>query len=322
MNKIFRNILSFAFCASILSGVLSSCDSNNNNLEFDEQKITLALLPAGSFTAVAPAENASAADWQLFPGATYAFVFDFKNNTCDIAVENLTVDASTAPLSFTASNLPQSTEADANVRGVKNAGPVAFIGPDGRTHNVSDIRLFCLRDAYRYFDDSRVAVPTFFLSFKLDDNQVKVIPYNEIYFGTTTSTNLSNPSDFSSARTAKYLVTFNMYDAENKTFNANKRTADVTILNPKFIPAMPDEIKMMTFPGIPFELNDNGLTLKSESLLPEISDRPYSAFPITDLSADIIYETSMKLDFNCISTNPRVGSWNVKVDSTPFAIKQ
>ena len=321
MNRIFRKIFSFACMAAAISGTLVSCD-NDNNLEFDEQTITLTLLPAGSFTAVAPIENPSDSDWKLFSGAGYMFVFDFKTNTCAIQVENLKVDNSTTPLSFTLTNLPQSTEKDVNVRGVDTYGPYAFEGPDSRTHLVKNIRLFCLRDANRHFDDENVAVPTFFLSFDLDDTQVKVVPYNEIYFGTTTSTNLSNTSNVESAKTAKYLVTFNMlkYNNGQYSFNPDNRTVDITILNPKFIPSMPDMIKQITFPGIPFTLDENGFTLESSALLPVINTRPFSDFPISDLSAEIVYEKSMNLEFDCLSTNPKVGSWNVKVDATPFVI--
>ena len=150
MNKIFRKLTAVTFSALIATAAFTSCDTKEDEM-INQQTITLTVGSNGTFTAVAPAENPASTDWKVFAGANYVFFFDFVNNSCSIGVTDLKVDDSTTPLTFTMNNLPQSRETDENVRGVDTAGPVAFQGPDGRTHVVKDIRLACLRDPERYF---------------------------------------------------------------------------------------------------------------------------------------------------------------------------
>lgn len=303
----------FAFILSgiALSGTFYACDDlDDNDLEIQEQKVTLTVLPDYSFTAVAPIENATAENWQTFAGASYIFVFDFKANTCAITANDLKYDSNNN-VSFTIANLPLNNEADANVRGVKTSSPSAFLTADGKTHTVNNIRLFCLRDPNRLYNDNESAIPAFFLSFTLDETwQIKAVSNENIFFGTTTTTSANDPTNISAGTSARYKLTLNHLT----------RTAEITIRNPRFIPTMPVDIAEMTFPGIPFTFNDNGIDLSSNNLLPEIQDTPYDLFPISDLSASMVYETSLDLNFSCNS--PRVGNWNVAVDATPFALKQ
>lgn len=327
MNKIFRKLTAVTFSALIATAAFTSCDTKEDEM-INQQTITLTVGSNGTFTAVAPAENPASTDWKVFAGANYVFFFDFVNNSCSIGVTDLKVDDSTTPLTFTMNNLPQSRETDENVRGVDTAGPVAFQGPDGRTHVVKDIRLACLRDPERYFDNANSPVPTFFMSFILDDTQIKVMPNNEIYFGTTRSHNLSNTSETYENTTAKYLVTFNMYDPTTNSFNPSRLTADISILYPSFSPGMPDFKFPLIFPEVTFTLNENGCTFAATTLTPKMQMTANSPitdveiFPITDLSATMVYEKSFNLSFDCISKLPKVGSWHVDAETTPFALKK
>lgn len=327
MNKFFRKLTAATLSALIATVALTSCNSKDDDF-INEQTITLTVGSKGTFTAVAPVENPTSTDWKVYPGAGYVFLFDFANNVCSISVSNLKVDDSTTPLSFTMNNLPQSKESNENLRGVDTAGPVAFQGPDGRTHVVKDIRLACLRDPERYFDNENSPVPTFFMSFILDDTQIKVMPINEIYFGTTSSRNISNPAETYEHTKAKYLVTFNMYDSKTDSFNPSRLTANISILNPAFSPGMPEFKFPLVFPDVPFTLNEKGCVFECADLIPKIqmtADSPLTdvgMFPISNLSATMVYEKSFDLSFDCKSDNPKVGSWHVDAKTTLFALKK
>lgn len=308
----FRKFAAIA-CTVAVAGTFISCNSlDDDDLGITEQTITLTVVPQGTFTAVAPAENTESSQWKTFSGATYVLKFDFKTQKCDITVSGLKYIDEQTSQTFTLSNIPLSIEKHPTiVQGVNHAGPMAFQGTDGKNHIVSDIRLFCMLDPNRLFDDDKQR-NSVYISFKIDDYLVKAIEYDQYFFGTTSTTDLNNPDQAPIKSTnARYRLQIKLKDADNQ----NNLNADLTILNPKFIPSMP--VERMTFPSIPLSLEADGYSLEASDLTPEISGVPYPGFPITDLSAKVVYETSFNLGFTCTS---RIGSYTVNVDATPYAL--
>lgn len=306
----FRKFTAIA-CAAILAGAFSSCNSlNDDDLGIKEQTATLTVAPEYTFTAVAAAGNTDEA-WSVYPGASYAFKFDFKAQKCDITATDLKYLDDNTSTTFTLSNLPLSNEKYPSiVQGVNTPGPVAFQGADGQNHVVTDIRLFCMLDPYRLFDDNKQR-NSVYLSFKIDGNIVKAIEYDQYFFGTTSTT------DLASATQAPVTSTSARYRLQLKRKDANTSlAADLTILNPRFIPNMP--VERMTFPDIPLTLTTDGYSLEAEKIIPTISGTPYPAFPITDLAASVVFENSFTLEFTCISPK---GSYQVNADTTPYALR-
>ncbi len=319
-----KNLRTFSILASVaaLSLSFSACNSlSTGELEISEKNVTLTVDKEGTFTAVAPVGNTTDSDWSIYQGAAYTLLFNFTTNTCEIAVENLKYDSNVAAVSFTLSSIPLSSESNSTVRGVNYTGPMAFSDADGATHTIKNIRLYCLRDQSRVFSDETTATPTFQLSFTLDDTyKLRAMQYEDVFFGTTTSTNINNTEEVAEGTTAQYKVSFNMLSSSNDFVSAN-RTLDLTIANPRFIPAMPSTIKSMVFPNIPFKFTDNGFTFDLDALTPEIANTPYPAFPIRDLAGEVVSEKTFTLDFKCLSTNVKVGSWSVNVDATPYPLQ-
>lgn len=119
----------------------------------------------------------------------------------------------------------------------------------------------------------------------------------ENYFkGTTTTFPVDNPSSVYTSDKSTYLVTL---DPES-----NK--ASISIENADFLQGMP-QLGVMTFNSLTYSVDneatdENGtavVKLKCEALDPEIANRPFPAFPITDLSATMLTDKSLSLTFIC-----------------------
>lgn len=313
--NIFRKTVAIACIASV-AGTFSSCNSlNDDDLGITEQTVTLTVSQDGTLTAVAPADITTSdiitpSEWNLYSGAEYRIKFDFKTQKCDLTVSKLSYLNDKTQSSFTLANLPISNEKyPAIVQGVNTPGPVAFQDANGQNHIVTDIRLFCMIDPYRLFDDDKQR-NSIYISFKIDGTLVQAIERNQYFFGTTTTTDLANPAQAPSTSTsARYHLKLKPIE--------NTIKADLTILYPKFIPNMP--VERMTFPDIPLNLTPNGYILFANKIIPTISGTPYNGFPITDLTATTVYENSFNLDFTCIC---RYGSFKVKAETTPYALRE
>ena len=102
----FRKFAAIA-CTVAVAGTFISCNSlDDDDLGITEQTITLTVVPQGTFTAVAPAENTESSQWKTFSGATYVLKFDFKTQKCDITVSGLKYIDEQTSQTFTLSNIP------------------------------------------------------------------------------------------------------------------------------------------------------------------------------------------------------------------------
>jgi len=108
------------------------------------------------------------------------------------------------------------------------------------------------------------------------------------FTGTTTTWPKDNPE-------AKYTSTKSIY---NFVLDTENNTAQLIITDADFLEGMP-ALQPMTFPGINFTVNEPVVILHCPSLIPTITGRPFSGFPITDLQAKLVTNRSLDLQFIC-----------------------
>lgn len=110
-----------------------------------------------------------------------------------------------------------------------------------------------------------------------DDPVIDPIPAESVtYTGTTMTYPVSDPDNFYESDKATYAV---VYDEVTKTAVLNITDAD-------FLQGMP-QLGVMTFPGINwrYDSKDKVMKLQKDDLIPEIAERPFPNFPISDLVA-------------------------------------
>lgn len=86
-------------------------------------------------------------------------------------------------------------------------------------------------------------------------------------------------------------------------------TANIYLYSAKFLGNMPS--LNLEFPDVPFVVKDGNVVLEKANLIPEYNNRPFDAFPISQLKATIDYAKGMTLDFHC---GYRGADYTVNVD--------
>jgi len=118
------------------------------------------------------------------------------------------------------------------------------------------------------------------------------------FTGTTVTAPVNAPDDIYTSTTGTYRF----------TIDENANTATLYIQNANFLQGMP-QLGEMAFPNITYSItrddaNDNTssittISFTSDALTPEIADRPFPAFPITDLTATMHPGKSLEVNFVC-----------------------
>lgn len=113
------------------------------------------------------------------------------------------------------------------------------------------------------------------------------------YTGTTVTTHSDDPSTAFTSTSGTYRF----------VPGKDGKKATLCIENAHFIDGMP-ELGMMEFKGISYTIKNNGTakavaTFSCDALTPEIANRPFPAFPITDLTATMHPGKSLELNFVC-----------------------
>lgn len=122
-----------------------------------------------------------------------------------------------------------------------------------------------------------------------DDDEPQPIGVVEgVYAGETVTYPISDP-------TSEFITTKSTYKV---VIDYDNNTAKLIITDPKFLEAMPD-VGPMTFPGLKYAATEHGIKLSCDALTPEIADRPFSMFPITDFKGKMIQNETLNLEFKC-----------------------
>lgn len=127
-----------------------------------------------------------------------------------------------------------------------------------------------------------------------DDNfdEAREIPRENLFEGKTTTFPIEAPSSVYESSKSTYMVTLN-----------DNGTAVVSINNADFLQGMP-ELGIMNFRGIRYSVGNADpespvITLSCTELTPEIGERPFPAFPITELTATMVPGKKIDLSFIC-----------------------
>lgn len=123
-------------------------------------------------------------------------------------------------------------------------------------------------------------------------DEAPAIPRENLFAGTTTTFPVEDPSSVYESTKSTYMVTLN-----------DDGTAVVSINNADFLQGMP-ELGVMNFRGIKYSIDTTDkeapvVTLSCTELTPEIGERPFPAFPITELTATMNPGKNIVLSFVC-----------------------
>lgn len=80
-------------------------------------------------------------------------------------------------------------------------------------------------------------------------------------------------------------------------FDFKDSKADIYLYSAKFLSNMPS--LNLEFPDVPFTVKDGKIVLEIANLTPEYNNRPFDAFPISQLKATVDFAKGMTLDFHC-----------------------
>ncbi len=143
-----------------------------------------------------------------------------------------------------------------------------------------------------------------------DDNEEKPTPVpteKVVYGGTTVTYPVADESQV-------YESTRGTYEVE---YSTTDKTAVLLINNANFLEGMPP-LGTMSFPGINWAADNanNGFMLQKDALTPEIANRPFPAFPISNLTAFEVPGKSLELTFIC---NYKNTPYQVTFSGTPVA---
>lgn len=233
---------------------------------------------------------------EILPGADYGVLVNFDKITLQLFVNNLQFDSSERAVSFT---LPE-LRMDYTQTGFKLAHKDAIqVEAGASTVSVSDFSVdFVLRA-----DGSQNIVA---IKFTIDDRyELTTLFTHNQFIGTTTSTDLTNPTDAPySTQQSRYLVII-----DNKS-----KTAELQIAYPKFVQAMPAErVGTLVFKNIPLTFTHDGFKFETASVVPEIKDVPYPDYTVSNVKCKVVAGKTMALSFDCAKYNR-----NVTVDGTAY----
>ena len=150
-----------------------------------------------------------------------------------------------------------------------------------------------LKHLLRYFLLFLIAFPLTSCGDDDDTNdEIQTIPRENLFAGTTTTFPVEDPSSVYESSKSTYMVTLN-----------DNGTAVVSINNADFLQGMP-ELGVMNFRGIKYSIDNSDkespvITLSCTELTPEIGERPFPAFPITELTATMHPGKKITLSFVC-----------------------
>ena len=110
------------------------------------------------------------------------------------------------------------------------------------------------------------------------------------YRGTTTTYPVTDPASIYTSTKSTYTV----------TVADDGKSAVMGILNADFLQGMP-QLGEMIFQPIECSFNNatNILSLNADEITPEIANRPFPAFPITDYSATLVPGKTAAINFIC-----------------------
>lgn len=224
----------------------------------------------------------------VLPGADYGIVVNLDRSTLQLSINNFQFAASERAISFT---LPE-IRMDYTQTGweINSNDPISVDTGNGSAV-ISNLRLkFVLRS-----DGSQNLVT---INFVLDNRyEVTTIFTHNQFIGETKSTDITDPENNPfSTNQSRYLV---ILDGKTKK-------AEVQIAYPKFLEGMPSNLGVMRFKDIPVTSTKDGFTFATGSLIPEISNVPYPAFAITNLSGTVVAGKTLSLTFECEKYNRKV----------------
>lgn len=217
------------------------------------------------------------------PDITYQLVLDYTHSTLSMSNSNLQLTSTSSPGSIEINGLSYRLNSDGAL--FVSAPLASNVISSPSTYKVSDVNVTLLDR----FIDGVAYEPLIHIDYTIDDRYlVTVTPQTLYYYGTLTSTNLTTGDEFTQENVRAIV-----------TLEPRKGTANLDLKGIKFVQAMPRTLDM-TFPGINFKTNTVGFTLDSDNLIPTISNDPFPAYPISDLSSKANLSTGvMPLEFDC-----------------------
>lgn len=225
--------------ASLAAPALTSClDSDTPDAP---STFTATLNPDLNFVGV---KDIHTGDWKSYPGGTVRYMYDFETSTMQFGVTAVAI-APGQNLTFSVPSIPLTLDKD-GAWVASHQGPFTVSG-GGQTHTLTDLKT--------YLRLPQNASSILMTEFTIDDEYlVRVFP-NINYFGGTTRVTLGGGTP--------YTTDFTYYDV---FLTQKTMTAEIFAFQAKFIETMP--AVNIVLPGVPFELTDEGLKLKAESLTP------------------------------------------------------
>lgn len=262
--------------------LFSSCGSDNDE---PENTATLSLPTSTNFIASYDNTNGNLA---TLPGANFFIQVNLSATTYQVAVNDLQFTPGEVATSFVLPELRYAVTQ--NGWEMEHEGEIKVDATNG-THTVSDLKVvFNLRA-----NGNQVLVA---LSFTLDGRyDINTILTQNVFVGTTTSVDLSDPSDKPfTTKTSQYFV----------QLAKDGKTATLRIAYPQFLATMPSTIEVMDFPNIPVTIIRDGFTLVASEIIPEIKGTPYPDFKISNLRAEAEMGGDFDLSFECARFNRKV----------------
>jgi hypothetical protein len=267
----------------LVAFILPSCIDDNDNSSSTTETLSI----SSTYNYIASVDIADNS-LQVLPGANIGLVVDKSNVTIQLYISDLQYDANSRAVSFNTPELQMSTTTSG--WSLEQSEAMTLTTSSNSTVNISNLKV-------KFNQRSTGSQNLVILSFTVDGRyQVSTYFTPTQYIGTTTSVDVDAPTvGVFTSETPQYLV----------VLDRTNMKAQVQVANAKFLDGMPS-LGTMVFDEIPLTFTKTGYTFTTDSVIPSISDVPYPAFTLTNLSGSVEAGKTLKLKFTCAKYNREV----------------
>lgn len=225
--------------------------------------------------------NMKSGTYKVYDAPEYVFELNYSDATADVEIKNVKFADGMPEISMKLEDLRWSIKNGFKTIDVNDVIPIVD-GKEMPDYIINNIKIGILdRNIGAYYE------PIINICFEINNMfKVTAVQKHILYMGKTSVSGVSSDAPFTT-NTQIFQLTID----ENLT-------AKLGIVGAKFAQGMPS--LDMVFKNIIVEINaGTGYTLKSESLIPEISDVPYPNYEIVNLAGNGVFSTGLNLSFVC-----------------------